>query len=51
MNARRRLLRMLTTRGVVRAKVCELCASLVLAEGAAQHERHHAVAGPKGGAR
>lgn len=39
-----RLLRVLTLGGVLRVRVCELCAALVVAEGLEQHARAHAAA-------
>lgn len=37
-----RVVRLLTLVGVLRARVCRLCAALVAADGAEQHERYHA---------
>lgn len=39
-----RTLRLLAATRLVRATVCQLCAALVLAEGAAQHDRAHEAA-------
>ena len=38
-----RMVRLLATAGTLRVEVCPLCAGLVLASGAEQHARVHAV--------
>lgn len=42
------VLRLLVVLGVLRVRVCQLCACLVAADGAAQHARQHQAIGPNG---
>ena len=43
MSGRRRLLRLVTVAGLLRVRVCPLCAALVVAAGAMQHDRVHMI--------
>lgn len=46
MTARNRLLRLFTTAGVLRVRVCGLCAAVILDAGAEQHRRQHVATEP-----
>lgn len=46
MIAQGRAHRLLTARGLLRVRVCLLCAGLVVADGARQHEKWHTAAWP-----
>jgi hypothetical protein len=43
----RAVVRLLTTRGLLRIKVCKLCAAVVVAHCADQHEAAHRAVGQK----